>query len=61
MAAVSNGVNPGFTGRAPTRCPRFWVVVKHQTKGEDDQSEQRAQHDDGAHVPTPSKQPEIFR
>ena len=29
----------------------FWVVAKHQAEDEDDQSEQRAQHDDGAHVP----------
>ena len=40
----------------------FWVVAKHQAEDEDDQSEQRAQHDDGAHVPTPSKRaPDRFR
>ena len=42
-------------GRAPgpecTTC--FGVVAKHHPEDEDDQSEQRAKHDDGAHVRTP--------
>src|SRR5271168_3283470 len=48
----SHGSPATLLARSTTR---FRVVVKHQAKDQDDQPEQRAQHDDGAHVPTPSK------
>jgi hypothetical protein len=39
---------------------RFWVEAKHQPEHEDDQPEQRAEHDDSAHVGTPFDMNPIF-
>jgi hypothetical protein len=43
-----------FSPPPPPPPPRLGVEAEYQPKYESDQSEQRAEHDHGAHVGTPS-------
>jgi hypothetical protein len=52
LAACINGVIPcSLVAPLTPACLR--VVAKHQAEYQDDQAEQRAEHDESAHVRTP--------